>query len=164
MYQWIAKRQIRKGFAQISAGDFDTVLKLFADDVHFTFAGDHALGADVHQREGACEWFARVGRIFPGLKLEAEQIFVAGPPWDMVITTRFHVHDTLPDQTTYDNHGVQIVRIRLGQVVEDHLLEDTLVLQKVLTYLSALGQTEADAPPLADHPGPQTTPLQVTYP
>ncbi len=150
MYQWIAKRQIRRGFQQISSGDYEAVLPMFAPDVHFTFAGSHALGANLHSREGTREWFARVHRIFPGLKLEAKRIFVSGPPWDMVITTELRVSDTLPDGSAYGNNGVQIVRIRFGQIIEDHLIEDNIVLADVLERLIALGQAEAASNPLTD--------------
>jgi ketosteroid isomerase-like protein len=152
MYQWIAKRQIRRGFQQISSGDYEALLPMFAANIHFTFAGNHALGANVHSREGTRQWFARVHKIFPGLKLEAKRIFVAGPPWDMVITTEFQVHDTLPDGTNYRNNGVQVARIRFGQVVEDHLIEDNLVLSSVLARLVTLGHTEAAAAPFRDQP------------
>lgn len=147
MWWWIANNQVKKGFEHISRGDFEPVLKLFASDVHFTFAGEHALGADVHIQQGARDWFARVHRIFPGLKIEAKRIFVAGLPWDMIVTTQFHVSDTLPDGTRYDNHGVQILRIRFGKIVEDHLLEDNLILTDALQRLSKLGIAEASASP-----------------
>ena len=161
MYQWIAKRQIRQGFRQISAGDFEPVLRLFAPDVHFTFAGDHALGADVHSKDGAEAWFARVGQIFPGLNLEARRIFVAGPPWDMVLTVEFQVHDTLPDGSTYQNRGVQIARLRFGRIVEDHLMEDNLVLSDTLARLVTLGRDSAAAPPITDAPGPRSSAPQA---
>jgi ketosteroid isomerase-like protein len=138
MYQWIAKRQIRQGFAQISAHDFDKLLSVFAPDVHFTFAGQHVMQADYHDLAQVRVWFDLVHRLFPTLKIEAKRIFIAGWPWDMWATVQFHVSDTLPDGNLYDNNGVQMLRIRFGRIVEDHLLEDTKVLDNTLARLAGL--------------------------
>ena len=115
MYQWIAKRQIRQGFAQISSNNIDTLLSRFSPDVHFTFAGSHIMQADYHDREQVRAWFALVHKLFPTLKIEAKRIFISGWPWDMWATVQFHVSDTLPDGSVYDNNGVQLLRIRFGR-------------------------------------------------
>jgi ketosteroid isomerase-like protein len=150
MFAQIVKTQLHKGFQQISTQQYDVLLQGFAPDVVFTFAGHHALGADVRGKEAVRGWFERVHRLFPDLHIEAKEIFVAGTPFDTRVTARFHVHASLKDGTVYDNDGVQILRLRLGKVVEDHLLEDTLVLRDALDRLIKLGNTEAAATPLRD--------------
>ncbi len=132
MYQWIFKRQIRQAFRQLSTGDYDRVLTVFAPDVHFIFAGDHTLVIDTHDRQAVRTWFANWRRLFPTMQIRPVKIYVAGPPWDAVVTTQFQVTETLPNGSVYENNGVQIVRIRLGKVHYDYLIEDTLLLQQAL--------------------------------
>lgn len=148
MYQLIAKQKVRQGFKAISTGNFDNLLNQFAPDIHFTFAGQHALAGEFRDRESVRQWFNRVHRLFPKLQLVPDRNFVSGPPWDMVVTTQWTVSDTLPDGRRYQNHGIQILRIRLGVVVEDHLIEDNQVLVATLDHLAKLGITEAAQNPL----------------
>ncbi|MBI1279744.1 MAG: hypothetical protein GC179_16570 [Anaerolineaceae bacterium] len=148
MYQLIAKQKIRRGFKEISSGNFEPLLSQFAPDIHFTFAGNHALAGDFHSRDVVHQWFQRVHRLFPHLQIVANRIFVSGPPWDMVVTTQWTVSDTLSDGHRYQNHGVQIVRIRFGKVIEDHLIEDNQVLLATLDHLVRLGVSEAAQSPL----------------
>ncbi|MBZ0279210.1 MAG: nuclear transport factor 2 family protein [Anaerolineae bacterium] len=150
MFQRIVERQVHQGFAAISRGDFDTLLKQFSPQVHFSFAGDHAMGGEFHHRETVRQWFQRIKRIFPGLEITAQQVVVSGMPWDMQVVTKFQVRDMLADGTLYRNQGVQMMRIRWGQVVEDHLLEDTQYLVNTLGRLAGMGVSEASAPPLKD--------------
>lgn len=149
MYQLIAKQKIRAGFKNISEGKLEPVLSQFAPNIHFSFAGRHAMSGEFHDLATVREWFYRFRRLFPTLQLTAERIFVSGPPWDMVVTTQFKVTYTLPDGTPYSNRGVQILRIRMGRIVEDHLIEDNQILVPALERLTALGVSEAAAAPLA---------------
>jgi ketosteroid isomerase-like protein len=150
MYHRIVRNKLRQGYADISRANFDPVLSQFAPDIHFSFAGVHAIGGDFRRRETVRQWFERIHRLFPGLQLTADDIMVSGPPWNTLIAARFNVEDTLPDGTLYQNKGFQIVRLRWGKIVEDHLIEDTARLCEVLQRLQTLGNDEAAAPPLQD--------------
>ncbi len=145
MYQWIAKRQLLKGYAAISRADFVSVASTFHPDVRFQMVGDHALGGQLVGRDQVIQWAGRLARIFPTLKIEADSIHVAGLPWDMVIMARFHVSASLPDGTAYENRGLQWLHIRLGRVVEDVLMEDTIRLTDALKRVAASGNQEAIA-------------------
>lgn len=140
MYQWIFKRQIRQAFEQLSAGDYESVLRIFAPDVHFTFVGDHALGVDTHDKQTTRQWFIKWRTLFPKMRITPVNIYVAGPPWDAVVTTQFHVSEIRSDDSHYQNGGIQVVRIRFGKVVHDYLIEDTLLLQQLLDTSAAQPQ------------------------
>jgi ketosteroid isomerase-like protein len=135
MYQGIFKRQIRQAFEKLSAGHFDDVLRIFGQDIHFTFVGDHALSIDTHDKQAVQEWFVNWRRLFPTMQITPVKIVVSGPPWDVVATTQFEVTETLPDGSPYQNAGVQVVRIRFGKVVYDYLIEDTTLLQQALEII-----------------------------
>jgi ketosteroid isomerase-like protein len=142
MYQGIFKQQIRKAFEKLSVGEYDEVLQIFAPDVHFTFAGDHALGVDTHSKATAREWFVKWRTLFPTMRITPVSISVAGLPWDVVATTRFVVTETLPDGSHYENAGVQVVRLRFGKVIDDYLIEDTLLVQQALDIITAYSQRD----------------------
>jgi ketosteroid isomerase-like protein len=148
MYQWIFKRQIVQGFQNISRAQFDEVLKVFDPHVHFRFVGDHAIAADVYSRELVKDWFERVHRLFPDLKVTPHHIRVTGWPWDITAVTQFDVEASLPDATPYFNQGVQILRIRRGRIVDDYLIEDTQLLVSALDQVAHSGNAEALAAPL----------------
>jgi len=150
MYHTIVKSIVRSGYRQISSGDFDSLLTRFAPDIHFTFSGQHAMAGDFHSRETVRQWFARVNRFFPHLQIEAERIVVSGMPWNTWVAAQFTVRETLPDGSTYQNHGTQFMRIVWGKVVEDHLIEDTQTLVETLRCLADQGLKEAAEPALRD--------------
>jgi ketosteroid isomerase-like protein len=148
MYQLIFKRKVAQGFADISRANFEAVLNIFAPDIHFTFVGDHALAGNWHSRDLAKQWFDRIHRLFPDLRLTPRQIRVSGFPWDVTIVTQFEVQATLPDHSIYKNQGIQILRVRWGKAVEDYLIEDTQLLGAALARINASGNSEAAAKPL----------------
>jgi ketosteroid isomerase-like protein len=150
MYHAIVRGIVRQGFAELSRGNPVPVLKQFAPKVAFSFTGNHALGADLQGVEGAKHWFERVFRIFPGLQIEVHSIAVSGWPWNTMVVTQFAVSASLPGQRPYRNAGIQFLRLRWGKVVEDRLIEDTLLPREALEYLAARGVSEASAKPLAE--------------
>jgi ketosteroid isomerase-like protein len=149
MYYQIIRNIIRQGYRQLSAADFEPLLAKFAPDIHFTFAGDHALSADFHQRDSVRQWFQRLHRLFPDFQIRADRIIVSGFPWDTHAAAHFSVQATLPDGSAYRNHGIQMLRIVWGRVVEDHLVEDSQLLANTLQGLSAQGIQEASASAIA---------------
>jgi ketosteroid isomerase-like protein len=148
MYKTIVKRRTRAGHRLLSEGRFDELVAQFAPDVHFVFAGDSALAADLRGRDRVRAWFERVGRLLPGLRLDARTIVVDGWPWDTRIATHFTVETTLDGGRAYRNAGLQLIRLRWGRVTEDHLYEDTQRVAEALAYLAGRGVAEATAPPI----------------
>ena len=125
MYKAIVRSQVRKGYSNVSSGNFDAVVKTFRDDGVFQMAGDHPLGGERRGREAVRGWFEEMGRLFPDLRLEALTIVVNGGPWDMKVATRFRVSSA---QAGYENEGMHYLRLRWAKVLEDRLYEDTQVL------------------------------------
>ena len=150
MYQMIAKHQVRKAFSYINQGNFDKAIANFAPHIRFTFAGHHAIGADLNSRQSVRHWFDRLHEIFPDLKLTIDRISVSGLPWDMMVTTEFDVYATLPNRQAYHNRGVQVLRIRFGQAIEDHIIEDNLLVADALQVIREFGNPIADAMPIHD--------------
>ncbi|MCK9875187.1 hypothetical protein MXD59_05220 [Frankia sp. Ag45/Mut15] len=55
---------------------------------------------------------------------------------------------TLPDGSSYENHGVHVVGMRWGKIVEIDANEDSQVVAESMKILAAHGQDEALAPPV----------------
>ncbi|PKN94525.1 MAG: polyketide cyclase [Chloroflexi bacterium HGW-Chloroflexi-6] len=150
MYHFIVKKIIKQGFRDLSAGDYEAVLKRFARDIHFVFEGQHALGSELHSLDAVRLWFQRVLRIFPGLKFNVVQIVVSGWPWNTVVVSRLQVNAVLKNGQPYQNSLIQIVRLRWGRVVDDYLLENIQKLSAALAQQAQSGIDEAVATPICD--------------
>lgn len=148
MYRFAVRRIVRRAFRRIRPETIDEVLARFADDVVFSFYGDHALGGELRGREAVRAFFDRTFRLFPDLRLEPLTVVAGGPPWNTVASTRFSLRATLPGGEPYRNEGMQFLRLRWGKVVEDRLYEDTQRLVQALSHLADEGYDEALAPPL----------------
>jgi ketosteroid isomerase-like protein len=124
MYRLIVAGIVRRAFAAFNRGDAERALARFADDVHFSFAGEHALSADLRGRDQARGWFARLFTLLPSLRFTVHDVVVRGWPWNTVVMTRFS-DVALLDGAPFENQGTQFLRLRWGRVVEDHILVDT---------------------------------------
>ena len=150
VYHFVVRTLLKRGFADLSAGKLDSVVRRFHRDATFRFSGDHALGGELHGREQIGAWFARLRRLFPDLTLTPLQIVAAGGPWLTTVATRFRVDATLPGGAAYTNEGMQYVRLRWAAIVEDRLYEDTERLCAALATIADEGVSEALAAPLSE--------------
>ena len=146
MYHAIVKRNARRTYAAMSRGNYEAVVRSFADDAVLFFAGDHALGGTYRGRDAIRGWFERLHACFPDLSFEPETIVVDGFPWNTHVATRFRVTATLPGGAPYSNEGMQYLRIRWGRLIEDRVYEDTQVLARALEELSSSGVAQATRP------------------
>lgn len=148
MYHFIVRKIIIQGFQDLSAGNYEAVLKRFSPDVHLFFEGDHAIGSDIRGIAVVRQWFQRVLRLFPGIQFKVKQVIVSGWPWDTKVVTRLQVEAILRNGQLYQNSLVQIVQLRWGSVVDDYLLENTQKLVETLKTVAQLGNEEAIASPI----------------
>ena len=148
MYHTIVKRIATKNFERVNDKDYDALLKDCAPNIHHRFAGQHALGGERHDRETLRRWFQRLGRLCPTLKLTVHDVWVKGLPHNTTIIIRWTGTQTLPDGSPYENHGVHIVRMRWGKVVDIDANEDSQLVAESMKVLAAHGVQEALADPI----------------
>ena len=84
----------------------------------------------------------------PDLKLTVHDVWVKGWPHDTVIIVRWSGTATLPDGSLYHNHGVHVIRMRWGKIVEIDANEDSEAVANMLRKRGEAGAEEAMAPPI----------------
>jgi ketosteroid isomerase-like protein len=148
MYHAIVKRIATRNFERVNDHDYEALLKDCAPDIHHRFGGNHPLGGERHDKEALRRWFQRLGRLGPSLRLTVRDVWVKGLPHNTVIVIRWTGEQTLPDGSPYENHGVHIVRMRWGKIVDIDANEDSQVVAESMQVFAAHGVDEALAPPI----------------
>jgi ketosteroid isomerase-like protein len=148
MYHAIVKRIAKKNFERVNQRDFAALLKDCVPNVYHRFSGNHALGGERHDREALGRWLDRLARLGPDMKLTVRDVWVKGLPHNTTIIVRWTNTDALPDGSRYHNHGVHIVKMRWGKIVEIDANEDSQAVADALRIRAAHGIAEASAPPI----------------
>src|SRR3984885_15610837 len=143
MYHAIVKRIALKNFLRVNQKDYVPILKGCSPDVHHRFGGHHALGGERHDRDALGQWFERLGRLGPTLKLTVRDVWVKGWPHNTTVVIRWVGTQTLPDDAPYVNHGVHVIRMRWGKVFDIDANEDSQLVAETLKTLGAKGIDEA---------------------
>lgn len=148
LYHAIVKRVAKNNFVRVNQKDYEALLKDCAPNIHHRFGGQHALGGERHDREALRRWFARLGRLGPTLTLTVTDIWASGWPHDTTIIIRWSATQGMPDGSPYHNHGVHIVRMRWGKIVDIDANEDSQTVAASLNIWAAHGVEEALAAPI----------------
>src|SRR3954471_4660786 len=74
MYHAIVKRQLRRVFSDLSAGNYETILGGMAPRFEHVFFGNHPLGGVRHTPRAYRAWFERLRVLFPDLGFELRNI------------------------------------------------------------------------------------------
>jgi ketosteroid isomerase-like protein len=146
VYKLIVKRIVRRTFQRLSEGDYEAVVRQFGPDSRFLFSGDHALGGERRGQDAVRRWFQQMLGLFPGIRIEPQDVVVNGWPWNTTVATHLAISATLADGRPYRNEGMQLLRLRWGRVVEDLIFEDTLKLEVELRRMAPADPVGATAP------------------
>jgi ketosteroid isomerase-like protein len=123
MYSWIVGRVVRWLIGRLSAGDADTLIRMFAPDAHLVFPGKSSFAGDHRGRAAIEAWMRRFVALGP--KFEVYDVGVAGPPWNLRVFFRFADRIPIPGGGRYENEGMEYLRIRWGKVHEQRVYLDT---------------------------------------
>lgn len=146
-YKIILKRKILNGFEQLSKGNYNPLLDLFADNVHYKFEGNHALGGERFTKKAVALWFERLLRLLPS-SFEIKSMQVYGMPWNTDVVIEFQDTVSPHNLEPYVNDGIQKVKIVWGKATRIHTYVDTYKIQNALRTLAELGIEEANAVPI----------------
>ena len=151
MYHTLIRRQVRKIFADLNAGEYEATLGNMAPRFEHRFAGDSPIGGTRHSLPAFRLWFERLMRLTRGkLDVELHHVAVAGWPWAATATAEWTDTATLADGGPYSNSGVHVIRLRWFKAVSIHASLDTAVWDRACARMIANGIEEAGAPPIQD--------------
>jgi ketosteroid isomerase-like protein len=148
-YRAAVKRKVLAAFSALNRRDYEVTLSLMADDVHYCFEGQHALGGERFSKAAVRLWFERLWRLLHS-DFHVYDVAVSGMPWNTTVVVRFADHVRPAFGPAYVNHGVQVSRLRWGTVVDVYTAVDVKKLTTVLAVMSQAGVAEAAAPPITD--------------
>jgi ketosteroid isomerase-like protein len=146
----IARRRYLRGLADLERRDIDALLAQFDERCRFIFVSSKTpMGADLHSKEAVRSWFERLHRLLPNPRFDVKELVISGWPWDLRLAARVVIHSTVVGKP-YSNNFAQFIRLRLGRVVSDFVLEDTQRFEQACAELVAAGVEEAAAGPIRD--------------
>lgn len=149
VFRHVVRGKILAGFEALNQRDAGPVLSLMADDVQYTFEGQHALGGTRTSKQGVAKWFERLFRLLPGT-FTIRSVEVTGWPWRATAYIVFEDRVNPLFGSPYVNHGVQVVEMEWGTAVAVHTYVDTDKVVRVLRTLAEHGVAEASAPPITE--------------
>jgi len=138
VYRWFVRRQIRRAFAELSAGNWPALLERMAPDVLHSFAGSSVIGGSRQGVDAVREWSDRVQELLPGLTFEVHTIAVDGNPLDTRVGVEWTNRADLPDGSRYENRGAHIIRMSRGRITSfSAYLDDVTALDEALDHAIA---------------------------
>jgi ketosteroid isomerase-like protein len=146
----VVRSKILNAFEGLTKHDPAPALSVMADDVHYTFDGEHALGGTRVTRAGVEKWFGRLFRLSPG-RFVIRHVEVSGWPWSARAETTFEHQVTPPDGEPYWATAVQVAELDWGTAVR--IRTTVLDMGKLVATLNALavhGNQEAAAPQILE--------------
>lgn len=154
MYKTLGTWMLKRNVARLNQGDYRPVLAMYADDATLSFPGRNGFaaqfrpvekGRDAHvTHRGRAEIEAFLRRFVEnGIRLEIDDVLMAGPPWRIRMAARGRTWSVAEDGTDrYTNRAVLYVVMRWGRIVEHEDYEDT---ERSADFSDLLGLTAARA-------------------
>lgn len=107
------------------------------------------VGGERHGKQSVKQWFERMGRVFPKLHIDIEQVEVTGWPWNTTVFVKWRANARLLDgQSSYVNRGVHVFKLRWGKVYSIEEYFDSQAAERSLAIQARAGLDEAAAGPI----------------
>jgi ketosteroid isomerase-like protein len=136
---WLAKQLLDRNLARLNAGDYKPLLRMDHDDVRFRFPGDSSWATELQGKDELARWLQRF--VDTGLQIFADEVAVAGPPWNMKLCIRGHDYLRTPEgETIYANRYVIWGHMAWGKLRDYEVYEDTQASKALDAHLEADGQ------------------------
>jgi ketosteroid isomerase-like protein len=136
MISWLASKLLSHNMRRLNAGDPEPVLRLDADDVHFTFPGDSSWAGEFRGKAQLRAWLERFTRV--GLQIVADEVVVKGFPWKQTLCVRGHDYLRAPHgELVYENRYVIWGHLAWGKLKDYEVYEDTQKSKALDGYLAA---------------------------
>jgi ketosteroid isomerase-like protein len=141
MFSWLAGKLIAHNMRRLREGDPSPTVRMYAEDVRFTFPGDNSFAPGASNKEEVTRWLQRFADI--GLQIYPDEVVMQGWPWRQTICVRGHVHLDAPDgERVYENRYVIWGHLAWGKMREYEVYEDTHQSEALDRYLAGIGKAE----------------------
>jgi len=149
VYSLIVEKAIRQSFDDVNNHRWDDAVKGLTPNAYHWVAGDHALGGERHGKPAIKQWFERMGRVFPTLRIEVDQVEVKGWPWNTTVFAKWRANAKLLDgQSSYINKGVHVFKLQWGKVTSIEEYFGSQAAERGLAIQARAGLEEAAAAPI----------------
>lgn len=118
-------------------------------DVHHRVSGTHALGGERRGKQAVRQWFERMGRVFPTLRITLDEVWIVGWPWNTTVFARWRATEALRDgRSLYENRGLHVFNLKWGKVRALEEYFDSQAADRALAVQAGTGIDEAAAEPM----------------
>ena len=149
IYSSIVKLKIRQTFDHVNNHRWDKATEALAPRIHHRVSGDHALGGERHDKDSVRQWFERLGRVLPALRITVTDVTVKGWPWNTQVFAKWDGNATLlGGGQPYINRGLHVFTLRWGKVYALEEFQDSQAAARGLAAQAAAGIEEAVAEPI----------------
>jgi ketosteroid isomerase-like protein len=140
MYKAAVRWMIRRSVRALSEGNPDPQIAAYADDAVLLFPGDNAFSGEYRGKDAIAGFLRRFTR--DGLRANAEDILVNGPPWATRVAVVLPITGTDGAGTVvYDNRACLYVKVRWGKITFQEDFEDTKKADSFARYLETREHT-----------------------
>jgi ketosteroid isomerase-like protein len=145
MLSWLAGKLIAHNMRRLREGDPSPTVRLYAEDVRFTFPGNSSFAPGATNKEELTRWLQRFAEV--GLQIYPDEVVLKGFPWRQTICVRGHIHlDDPAEGRVYDNRYVIWGHLTWGKMRAYEVYEDTHKTEALDAYLERVGKSPAATP------------------
>lgn len=148
LYSYIVKNRIQQTFDHVNKHHWDNAMEAVAPNIHHRVSGVHALGGERRSKEALHRWFTRLGSVLPNLRIQINNIWVTGWPWDTTVFVRWDGTATLLNGDAYINRGLHVFTLRWGKVYALEEFQDSQEAARGLAVQAAAGVEAAASKPI----------------
>jgi hypothetical protein len=139
MLSWLAAKLIDYNMGRLREGDPSPTVRMYRDDVRFTFPGDSSFAPGAGNKQELKAWLERFAAI--GLQIYPDEVVFKGFPWRQTLCVRGHIYLDDPEEgRVYDNRYVIWGRMAWGKMRAYEVYEDTHQTAALDAYLERVGE------------------------
>lgn len=141
MLSWLAGKLIDHNMRRLREGDPSPTVRMYAEDVRFTFPGDSSWAPGASNKRELSAWLERFADL--GLQIYPDEVVLKGFPWHQTVCVRGRIHLDDPNEgRVYDNRYVIWGHMSWGKMRAYEVYEDSEKATALDGYLESIGKLE----------------------
>jgi ketosteroid isomerase-like protein len=145
MLSWLASKLIAHNMRKMSEGDPGPTVRMYAEDVRFSFPGNNSWSGEVEGKENLRQWLRHFIDI--GIQIRPEEVVMKGWPWRQTICVRGITHLDAPGgERVYENRYVIWGHLAWGKMRAYEVYEDSEKATALDGYLESIGKLKRQQP------------------